>query len=88
MKTKTINLYEFNELNTEAQEKAISDQIDFEVKTMTEESPYYTYALQMEAMKTPWFLGQVLYQEEKDSIIDNLKYSDFTFTSDGRMENL
>lgn len=88
MKTKIINLYTFDELSNEAKEKAISDQIEFEIEIMDEDSPYYKYAIEMEKYQTPWFLGSEIYHNEKESLIETIKINEYTFTSEGIMENL
>ena len=88
MKIKTINLYEFDELSDEAKEKAIAGQIEFEITIMDEDSPYYKYAIEMERYKTPWFLAETIYHNERESLIETIKINEYTFTSDGVMENL
>jgi hypothetical protein len=88
MKTKTINLYEFDELSTEAQEKAISEHINFEIAIMTNESPYYHLATEMEKMRTPWFLPEVIYDKCKQAIIETIKANEYTFTIDSKLENI
>lgn len=88
MKTKTITLYSFDELSDEAKLKAISDHINFEIEIMTEESIYYPYAIEMEKMQTPWFLGETIYENEKQSIIETIKANDYLFTIEGKLETL
>lgn len=85
MKTVQITLYEFDELSMEARDRAISDQINFEIETMNEDSPYYETALKMEEMKTPWFLGQEIYYADKDSIIETIKANGYFFTKEGKL---
>jgi len=88
MVTKTINLYSFNELSEQAKEKAICTHIDFEVEVMSEDSPLYEYALQMEKMQTPWFLGQMIYEKAKQTIIETIELNEYLFTEDGKLEAL
>ena len=83
MKTIKINLYEFNELSQEAKDVAIWEHINFEIHVMDEDSPYYDLAIEMEKMQTPWFLGEVIYEKEKDSIIDTILINEYYFYQDG-----
>jgi hypothetical protein len=91
MKTKTINLYSFDELSDKAKEKAICDHIEFEIseigarKDDEECNPYWQYAKEMERMQTPWFLGQVIYQKAKDQIIETIKANGYLFFEDGKL---
>lgn len=41
MRTKSYNVYKFDELSEEAKNQAIFDQITFEIETMTDDSPYH-----------------------------------------------
>jgi hypothetical protein len=85
MKTVTINTYKFSELSEKAKEKAICDHIGFEIEIMDASSPYYKYALEMEKMQTPWFLGEVIYEKAKQTIIATIEINDYNFTEDGKM---
>jgi hypothetical protein len=51
---------------------------------MNEDSPYYDLAVEMERMKTPWFLGQEIYYEYKNSIIETIKLN-WLFDSEGEI---
>lgn len=84
MNTVTIKTFKFDELNKEAQEKAIVDMIDFEIEVMNEDSPYYEYALKMEKMKTPWFLGEVIYEKEKETIIETIRINEYDYLESGK----
>lgn len=83
--TKEFNLYEIDELSRDAREKAIMDYINFEVEVMDEESPYYGYVEEWERMQTPWFLHQVIYDKEKESIIDTIKANEYLFFENGEL---
>ncbi len=86
MRTKTYNVFKFNELSDIAKEKAIFGQINFEIETMTKDSPYYPQAVKMENMRTPWFLASIIWDGCKDSIIETIKYNDYEFRVDGTMD--
>ena len=88
MRTITINLYTFDELSDEAKEVAIKDAIEFEIEFMNENSPYCKYAEEMKQMKTPWFLAETLYNNEKESISESLRINDYTFENTGVMHNI
>jgi len=83
--TRKFQLYELDELPTEARNKAISDFIAFEIEIMDEDSPYYELAEDMEKIRTPWFLGEYIYEKELDSIIETIKCNDYLFFKDGEL---
>ena len=83
--TKEFNLYELNELSRDAREQAIMNHINFEVEVMDKESPYYGYVEEMERMQTPWFLHQMIYDKEKESIIDTIKANEYLFFENGEL---
>lgn len=85
MRTIEKNIYKFSELSEEAKEKAICDHIEFEIEVMDEKSPYYEYALEMERMQTPWFLGQVIYERAKNAIIETIEANEYEFYEDGKL---
>lgn len=64
---KKINVYKFNELNKESQDKVISDYIDFVVDTtdfdeISKNSNLYKAFKKANEMRTPWFLGSYIWQ--------------------------
>ena len=68
MKTKTINLYTFDELSKVALEVALMAQVVFELEVMDENSPYWDHVLAMEKNYTPWFTGSEIYHKERESL--------------------
>ncbi len=88
MRTIRIKVYKFDELNEAAKQKAIMDQVNFEIFVMDENSPYYEVAMEMEKMKTPWFLTEALYFDYRDSIIETIKANEYEFYKDGELLNL
>jgi len=80
--TKTFDLYEFHELSEEAKNRAINEHINFEIEIMGEDSPYYHCVLEMEEMRTPWFLGECIYEHHKEDIITSLET--YLFFKDGK----
>ena len=85
MRTISTTVYTFDELSEEAQQKAISDHINFEIEVMDENSPYYELALKMEKMQTPWFLPEYIYEKAKDVIIETIRINNYEFTSEGKL---
>lgn len=85
MKTvnKKFELYRFDELDKEAQHRAIMDRIDFEIEIMSEASLFYNCAVKMEEMKTPWFLSECIYEEHKEDIIGIIDANDCLFLKTG-----
>ena len=83
MDAHTVFSYKFNELNKNAQEKAINAYIRFEVEIMDRASPYYYLSEEMEKMQTPWFLVEVIYEKHKEEIIETIKINNYNFYKDG-----
>ncbi len=83
MRTIRTKVYQFSELGELAKEKAICDQIKFEIEIMNEDSPYYPAVLEMEKMQTPWFLAETLFFDYKQSLIDTIEANDYYFLIDG-----
>jgi len=81
---KTFNLYQFDELSSEVQERALSDYIDFEISVMKEDSPYYYCAEEAEWMQTPWFLKEMIYEKHKQDIIETIATNEYLFFEDGK----
>ncbi len=77
-------VYDFSELSDKAKEQAISDQIQFEINTMNEQSTYWQCAVEMERMHTPWFLAECIY-ENKESIIETIEANEYEFTETGKL---
>lgn len=76
--------YEFDELSPEIAAKVINDTIDFEIEVMNEDSPYYCCAVEMDKMKTPWFLGAKIYEDHKDNIVETIKLN-WLFDNEGEI---
>ena len=83
--TKTFELYEFEELSLEAQDKAVSNHIDFEIELMDEDSLYWHCAVEMDKMQTPWFIGSCIYEDHKEDIIETIKANEYLFFEDGEL---
>ena len=89
MKTINIKLYEFKELSEEAQERAISDHINFEIEVAQpgdEENCWLQDSFdEAERLHTPWFLGSIIYENHKQDIIDNIELNEYLFFEDGEL---
>lgn len=84
MRTVRIKIYKFDELSQEAQEQALVNFVQMIVSgPITEDDPYYPAVLEMERMQTPWFLGETLFHDYKNQLIDDLRINDYDFTADG-----
>lgn len=84
-----IDGYEFNELSEEAQEKAITEHINFwmNVREYDGECPgNYEKAIdKAENMQTPWFLGSYIWEYCKDEIIEEIEINNYLFDEDGEL---
>ena len=84
--TKTFNIYEFDELNQRAQNKVISDHINFVIDHIDQDSPFYHCVIEMERMQTPWFLPSCINEAHKEDIIEMIKSNDkYMFFENGEI---
>ena len=86
--TVEVKLYKFNELSEKAKETAINNEIQFMLDVYDVESEYvsdeYKRAIKKaDAMQTPWFAGEYIWEYCKDEVLDNL--SRYEFTGDGKI---
>jgi len=83
-RTIRTKVYQFNELNETAKQKAIVDQIKFEIEIgIDEDSPFYPAVERMEKMQTPWFLGETLFFDYKEILIEIIQANDYYYLIDG-----
>jgi len=85
-KTKQVPIYEFDELEKAAQDQAICDHIEFVIETDDgETSTFYDDCIkEMEDLRTPWFLGQCIFDKHWFAIAELLQDNDYYFYQDGR----
>jgi hypothetical protein len=84
--TKEYTIYEFDELDKEAQDYAIDSLISLYIKCMPydEMSPDMKKACtKAEEMKTPWFTGEYIWEYCEDEIMEELKRH--TYYEDGKV---
>ena|SRR3990167_683500 len=79
------NGYEFNDFDDDIKNKIIGDCIQFEIEIMNENSDFYSDVLEMEKMRTPWFLPEVLYERHKDYFIEIIEINEYLFDDEGRI---
>lgn len=81
--TKEINIYKYNELNEEAQNRAISNYIEdlvmyTDFTSLDKRSNLYkAYKICELELKTPWFIGQYVWDYCKKDILKELKKWDY-----------
>lgn len=89
MRVQEIQVYTFDELSEDAKLRAISDHIEFEIEDANvrnwEHVPYSCCADKMERLQTPWFLGQCIYDDHKEQIIDTIKANEYEFLANGKL---
>ena len=90
--TKTIEVYEFNELSEEAKDKAIKEHVDYLIDIDWNYEEYIPGYVQeamerSEEMETPWFFGQYIYQYGQEYIVQELQDHDFLITGEQYFEN-
>lgn len=84
-------IYNFEELNKDAKEKAINDHISFWMETRTYDEDnkgnFEKACDEAESMNTPWFVGEYIYDYCKDEIIQELKVNNYQFYENGEFYN-
>lgn len=85
MKNITIPLYSFKELSEEAQETAISNQIDFEIDVAWGNSWLQDSFDKAKKLQTPWFTPSIIYEDHKQDIIDDIEANEYLFFDDGEL---
>jgi hypothetical protein len=75
--------WEFNDLSIKAQDKVINHQINFEIELMDENSPYFDCVEKMDRNLTPWFLGECIFTEHKEGILNSCR--DYLYDESGEM---
>lgn len=83
--TKTYEVYEFDELSQESKDIVIMDYIVFLMETADEESVVWDSILKAEANKTPWFSAEIIWEDHKDLILEDLKNSGHQFLKNGTL---
>jgi len=96
MKKVIKNIYKFNELTEEAKTVAIVQHVEFlvEISEMyynDEGKPHEHFvdhfvvkaAQKAESLQTPWFFGQIILDDHKQDVIDDIEANDYDFYSDG-----
>ena len=53
--------------------------------SVAESSAFWDLWQEMERMQTPWFLGQAIYERDKQYIIDTIESNEYEFTKDGKL---
>ena len=77
--------YELSDLKGDEYDNVINNHIYFEMEIMDEDSPYYECAIEMDRMQTPWFLGEKIWEDHKDNIIETIEMNDYLYDEDGEM---
>lgn len=88
MRTIETTVYTFDELNSEAKDRALIDQVQFIMEVdglLTEDSAYYPAVVKMEENKTPWFLAETLFHDYRDQLIADIQANNYEFTQEGKL---
>ena len=89
METKSYTVYKFDELTKDAQEKAICDFINFELKMTPYESLSEAFKRAINAaekMQTPWFAPSYAYEYAKGEVAETLRINEYNFTENGDID--
>lgn len=85
MRTIRTKVYQFSELSKEAQDNALIWFINILMTNCDwpEDSPYMAAALEMERMKTPWFLPETLFHDYRPQLVADIEANEYEFKADG-----
>ena len=86
--TKQINIYKFDELDENIQNKIITDYIDFILNTtdfekINKNTNLYRAYKRCERMQTPWFIHQYVFDYCKRQILKVVK--EYEYLQNGKM---
>ena len=84
---KEFEVFLFDELSENAQNKVINNHIIFLIETIAYEdgSENFKKAVHTaEGMHTPWFTGEYIWEYCKDEILPDLKREDALYLKDGK----
>lgn len=88
--TKEYEVYKYDELTEDSKNKAMNNYINELIEIMPFEelshnSNFYKAYKEVEQMRTPWFIGEYIYEYCKEELENDLK--DYEFLSDGTLFN-
>lgn len=86
--TMRYNIYSFDELSLQAQNKAINDRINLWIEhipfdKISHNSKIYKVYKECEEMQTPWFLSEYILEQCKEQVLKELK--ELEFLADGEL---
>lgn len=86
--TRKIKIYKFKELKENVQEKIINDFItmiaqETNFEELNKNTNLYKAYLECERMQTPWFLGQYIWEYDKNHILKMC--NSYNYTSNGEI---
>lgn len=88
---KEYEIYTFNELSEDAKERAIADFIDTDIEIYSndaEDCYFYDSILEARKLQTPWFLGNIIYENHKEDIIESIRINNYGFFKNGELIGL
>lgn len=87
MRTIAVNIYTFDELKANAQMQAVNKMINLwmeypsMIPTKKATDKFKELFDKAERLRTPWFLGEMIYEEQLNDVIECCKW--FEYYSDG-----
>ena len=86
--TKQVNIYKFDELDEQTQNKVVADYIDFILNTtdfdkLNKNTNLYKAIKHCEKMQTPWFIHQYVFDYCKKQILKVVK--SYEYLENGKM---
>lgn len=82
-KSRSVPIYPFDELGNEAKNKAVCQHIEFMLETDMGLSEFQDCIDRMEQLRTPWFLGQCIYDVHYHDVADIIRLNEYWFYEDG-----
>jgi hypothetical protein len=86
--TRRNNLFKYDELSQDAKDTAISNEIAYFIDCVNYDdmSDAMRKACdKAESMRTPWFVGEYIYDYCKEEIEDCMRFNDYDFLPNGKV---
>ena len=85
--TQIVRVYKFNELDGDAQDRAINGEVDFIIETtdfnkLSKNSNLYKAYKRCSELKTPWFLGSYIMEHCENMVMKQVRQREYLVDGD------
>ncbi len=78
-----FDVYSFDELNNDVQNVVVNEHAEMWCERGSNNEIFQECVAEMEKMRTPWFLPEVVRKKCREAIIEEIKINEYEFMSDG-----